>query len=195
MIEPPKQSDWFPLDDDEHRRQTDALTRRLAPAPKRVLDIGAGSGRIARPLAAEGHTLFALDHDPRALEACAAPNVTTILADALAPDAVSTVDPPLHAALCLGHTFLLFADPDGALSLLTALRPLLSRKAGAESGGFFAIDAFPAPLWREVALGNWQEGLSDDGTLQLVWAEADNVIALREREAVKPDEWSGSGSV
>lgn len=176
-------ADWFPLDPEEHERQLEALRLRLAPAPRRVLDIGAGDGRIARPLAGEGHVVFALDRDPEALEACAAPNVTTILADALAPDALASIDAPIDAALCLGHTFLLFADPDQALALLRAVRPMLAR------GAFLAIDAFPRPLWREVAEGNWQEGLSEDGFLQLLWAPGDNVIALREGEGVRPDDW------
>lgn len=178
-------ADWFPLDPDEHERQLAALRRRLAPAPRRVLDVGAGDGRIARPLAADGHTLLALDRDPDALRACAAPNITTILTDVLIPDALATIEAPIDAALCLGHTFLLFADPDDALALLRSLRPRLAPRAG-----FLAIDAFPRPLWREVADGNWQEGLSQDGFLQLLWAPGDNVIALREGDDVRPDDWT-----
>ena len=177
-------ADWFPLDPEEHERQLDALRRRLVPAPWRILDIGAGDGRIAKPLAADGHTLFALDRDPDALEACAAPNITTILSDVLIPTALASLDAPVDAALCLGHTFLLFSDPDDALALLASLRPVLA------PGGFLAIDAFPRPLWREVAEGNWQEGLSEDGFLQLLWAPGDNVIALREGADVKPENWN-----
>ena len=36
--------DWFPLDAVEHERQISALLDLLAPAPKRILDLGAGTG-------------------------------------------------------------------------------------------------------------------------------------------------------
>lgn len=49
-----------------------------------VLDIGAGTGRVAVPLAAAGHAVTALDRDPELLAALAerAPAVTTVCADA-----------------------------------------------------------------------------------------------------------------
>ncbi len=181
--------DPLPLDPEEHEAQLLALRRRLSPAPKRILDLGCGSGRIARPLAADGHTLLALDRDPDALARCASPGVQTILADALNADALAGIEGPLDAALCLGHTFLLFHDPIAALDLLCRLRPLL-RRAEDGAAGFLAIDAFPVPLWREVAEGNWQEGIAEDGSAQLLWTEGDNVIVLREGEEVDEGDWT-----
>ena len=46
-----------------------------------VLDLACGSGRHVRLLAALGHPVLAVDRDPQALAACAAPGVTTDLHD------------------------------------------------------------------------------------------------------------------
>nr|WP_314624827.1 class I SAM-dependent methyltransferase [uncultured Noviherbaspirillum sp.] len=48
----------------------------LAPAGD-VLDLACGSGRHVRLLAALGHPVLAVDRDPQALAACAAPGVQT----------------------------------------------------------------------------------------------------------------------
>ena len=208
MPEPNANADWFPLEPEEHERQLDGLRRRFAGAPRRVLDLGAGDGRVARPLAAEGHTLYALDTDADALARCAAPNITTIHADARDPGALASIEPGLDAVLCLGHTFLLFADPIDALDLLRRLRPLLRAPdhatqdpgrtnegragsgGGGGGGGVVILDAFPVPLWREIADGNWQEGVSEDANAQLLWAEGDNVIALRDGPDVDDRSWT-----
>jgi SAM-dependent methyltransferase len=44
------------------------LWRELAgPEPQRILDLGAGTGRVALDLAAQGHRVTAVDHDPELL--------------------------------------------------------------------------------------------------------------------------------
>jgi len=64
------------------------LWRELATAePGPILDVGAGTGRVALDLAAGGHAVTALDSDPdllRALTARAGGAVRTVLADAQA---------------------------------------------------------------------------------------------------------------
>ena len=61
------------------------LWRELASAASGpILDLGAGTGRVARDLQASGHVVHALDSDPELLAALAerAPGVRTIAADA-----------------------------------------------------------------------------------------------------------------
>ncbi len=185
--------DWFPLDQEEHDRQLAALLALLGLArdresaePLRVLDLGAGSGRVARPLAEAGHDVLAVDRDPGALEACAGEGVRRREVDFLDPEAdLSHPGGALDAALCLGHTFMLLVDPRAALGLLRRLR------AQMKPGALLVIDAFPRPLWADVADGAWATGVSEDGRWQLIWAPTgDNVLALRHGETVDPDDYS-----
>src|SRR3954464_15422729 len=65
-----------------------------ADAPDGVLDVGAGTGRVAIPLARAGHSVTALDNDAVLLEELslrAGGLVNTLVADA----ADFTLDPPV----------------------------------------------------------------------------------------------------
>lgn len=187
---PQRREDWFPLDPAEHDLQLKALTRLLGKASKHILDLGIGDGRTAAPLAALGHRILGVDRDPAALAACKSAGIDCLRADFASPGAASQrawnqikAAGPFHGAVCLGNTFLTVADPHHAAELLRRLAPCLRR------GAPFIIDDF-APLWREVAEGYWQEGLSEDRSQQLVWAEADNVLAVRRGKAVRPSRWT-----
>lgn len=178
---PQHDDDWFPLPAEEHDRQLLALTRALAPLPARaVIDLGAGAGRAAIPLMRMGARVLAVDEDPAALEICAAAGVATRRADLRDAGLDLSHGGPFDAALCLGHTLLLIHRPLDAVRMLRAARRAL------KPGGLFISDNFPAPVWAEVAEGNWQEGVSDDGSMQMVWAAGDNVIALRRGDGVRP---------
>ena len=92
------------------------LWRELArEAPEGVLDVGAGTGRVALRLADAGHTVIALDFDPellRVLEARAAEasmTVTTITADA----ADFTLEDPVGLIAVPMQTIQLLAERDG----------------------------------------------------------------------------------
>ncbi|MEZ6210858.1 MAG: methyltransferase domain-containing protein [Phycisphaerales bacterium] len=157
--------DWFPLDDEDHHAQVAGLLDLLSDGPKRILDIGCGDGRVLKPLADAGHIAWGIDTDPCAVEACARKRLDASVGDALDPACDITVHgAPPDAVLCLGHTFMLLTDPVAVLAMLTRIRCSLA------GGGFFAIDAFCEPLWREVSEGYWQSGVAEDGQSQLVWA-------------------------
>ena len=47
------------------------------------------------------------------------------------------------------------------------------------NGGAFVTDDCPQEFWPELTGGNWQSGLSPDGTMQMVWEPDDAVFALR----------------
>lgn len=156
--------DWFPVDRREHAAQVAALLG-LTAIGDRVVDLGAGDGRIARALHEAGREVLAIDNDPRAVEACAAAGLDARLADFLDESAWDEIARFKPAGICcLGNTFMVVADPDAAAELMRrALR-------GVRPGGFLAIDALCEAPWRDVAEGNWQEGISEDGSMQLVWA-------------------------
>lgn len=186
----PSCDDWFPMSAAEHRRQLGALRRLLGKRARRVLDLGSGDGRLARPLADSGHDVLAIDRDEAALRRCSDAGISTGCMDFLDSskkseqgwEAVALIG-PYDAVLCLGHTFMLAWKPAQAVTLLRRVRSVL------KPGGVFVIDDFCAPLWREVASGNWQNGVSPNGNMQLVWDEGDNVLALRSGGEVRRSDW------
>ena len=77
-----------------------------------------------------------------------------------------------------------FHDVEAAAALMRRLREAL------DGPGWFAIDNFVVDVWRDVAEGNWQEGVSDDAGWQMVWASGDEAVALRRGDAVDPEDWT-----
>ncbi len=183
-----RDDEWNPLDAEEHALQLQdlkALLEARASKERWLLDLGAGDGRIARPLTELGWRVLALDSSAEAAERCAGAGIAVRLADFLDPRADLAPDDGEYGAIwCLGHTLMLIHDVDQALRLMTRLRGLI------DDHGWFAVDAFCDPCWREVAEGAWQNGVSEDGSQQLVWADGDNVFSLREGERVNPDDWT-----
>jgi SAM-dependent methyltransferase len=112
------------------------LWRELARrAGGSVLDVGAGTGRVALPLAAAGHTVTALDRDPLLLAAlreraqAAGLHVRTVVADAARFDA--------------GHEFALVAVPMQTIQLLPGERAragfFASARRAVTQGGIVAL--------------------------------------------------------
>lgn len=175
---PPRE--WDPLPEDEHEAQVASLVRELRPVGRVVLDLGCGNGRVSGPLARAGHSVLALDSDPKAVRACRAlhPQVTVRRADYLDPRAdFSLQGRAPDAIVCLGYTFTLLHDPADALRLLRRLAD------AASAGARLYLDDF-APLWSELTEGRWTSGVSEEGDMQLVWKKGDSVFALRHDEDV-----------
>lgn len=107
------------------------LWRELAEATRGpILDIGAGTGRVAIDLAARGHEVVAVDSDRELLAALAdrAPEVTTVAADARELDLGATfplVIAPMQLVQILG-------GPDARLAMLERVHAHL------DPGGTFA---------------------------------------------------------
>jgi SAM-dependent methyltransferase len=114
-----------------------------------ILDLGAGTGRVAADLAARGHQVIALDSDPVLLAALSerAPTVTTVTADA--------------RDFALGDTFPLAIAPMQLVQVIGG-RPgrlaMLERvHAHLEDGGLFAA-ALAEP---RDAVAEWRDGTAD----------------------------------
>jgi SAM-dependent methyltransferase len=150
-----------------------------------ILDLGAGTGRVAADLAARGHEVVALDTDPQLLAALAerAPTVLTVQADArdFALDRrFELVIAPMQLAHILG-------GHEGRIAMLQCVQAHL------EAGGAFAAalaeprtalpegDASP-PLPDMLERDGWvfsSQPLS-------VWEEDGRVVVERRRQTVSP---------
>lgn len=176
--------EWFPLDPEEHEAQVHAVLSLLGGDSARVLDLGAGGGRLAGPLVSAGHRVLAVDRDRDALRACAALGAETREADLLDDQAaLGFADGEADAALLLGGTLMEFVDPLAALRLLRRVR------AAVRPGGWVVLDGGLLDVWEDVAEGAWVTGVSEDGAWQLIWVPGDTVVALRRGDAVDPDDW------
>jgi len=188
--------EWNPLSPEEHHAQLNAILDALAPhRPAAVLDLGAGNGRIARPLAEAGHTVTATDTHPAALAELTSlqaqtPNLIPSDANLTQPLPTPIQSTRFDAVLCLGHTFMIITDPLDALALLQRIRPLLKPHAS------FIIDDILTDTWRDIADGNWAAGPAEPNNedtnpkhnepVQLVFAERDPIIAFRYGDDIDP---------
>jgi len=180
------ESGWFPVDEGEHAEQLSALRALLEAMPDmpRVLDLGAGAGRLAAPLVDLGIDVLAVDHDERAVEALRDRGVRTVSADFINAPASAGIEGPFDLVMCMGNTFCLVHEIDRAIELACWVRSVL------RDGGVFVIDDILRSTWSDIASGNWQEGVSEDGSMQLVWGAGDALVAVREGASVDEHSWS-----
>ena len=166
---------------DEARSAQQIAWLRDACQGRRVLDLGCGEGRIASVIASEADRYLAVDHDPTVLAECraAAPDAEVQQADFLE---LPETDEVFDDIVCLGNTFCLVWEVSLAVRTLRHWRDLLA------DGGRVILDDIPQDLWPEVVSGNWINGLSEDGQLQLCWKDDDAVMAIRSGEAVDPSQ-------
>lgn len=93
----------------------------------RVLDAGAGGGRVALHLQERGHEVVAIDNSPGAIEVCRRRGVrdARVLAFADVDESLGTFD----TVVMLGNNFGLFGSPTRAKRLLRRLRRLTGEGA------------------------------------------------------------------
>lgn len=160
-----------------------ASVTRLMPGGARVVDLGAGGGRLALPLAAGGRSVLAVDRDEGALGHNGwsdGPRIEPLVEDFLAPGATWASQGPFEGALCLGNTAALILEHE-------SMRVLFERVGRAlAADGVFLIDDFPVWGWEAVHAGEWPAGVSEDGTAQLVWVPGEPVFAFRRNDDVDP---------
>ena len=174
--------DFAPYDETETTAQLAGVTRYL-DSGVRVADLGAGRGRIARPLALGGAQVVAVDSsipgdsDRRWAED---PGIELIEEDFLGPDPAWLRAGPFDVVCCLGNTINLFLEDDPVERLFE----LASRSVG--EGGVLVLD--DVPCWCEELLDpdDWPDGIHRSGTQQLAWVPDSPLFSYRRGTEVDP---------
>jgi SAM-dependent methyltransferase len=109
------------------RRWPSHHRRAMSHAKGRVLDVGAGAGRVSLHLQERGHVVVAIDNSPGAIEVCRRRGVGD--ARVLAFDAVDESIGTFNTIVLLGNNFGLFGSPTRAKRLLRRLHRMTSDDA------------------------------------------------------------------
>ncbi len=134
-------------------------------SPKRVLDVGCGTGRLASELAGRGHRVIGADPSPAMLAiARSRPGggrVTWIESGA----AGLRLPEPVDLAVMTGHVFQVFLEDSAVAAALTALRALLA------PGGRLAFET------RNPPARGW-ESWRPDATREILEVEGQGPVAV-----------------
>ena len=109
------------------RRWPSHQRRAIRYARGRVLDVGAGAGRVSLHLEERGHEVVAIDNSPGAVEVCRRRGVRD--ARVLSFDAVDESLGTFDTIVLLGNNFGLFGTPTKAKRLLRRLHGMTSDHA------------------------------------------------------------------
>jgi SAM-dependent methyltransferase len=170
---------WHDLECGSYRADLPLWRELAARQPGPILEIGAGTGRVALELARAGHSVTALEREPALLDALrtrpGAERVRTVLADAR-----SFRSPARHFALCLVpmQTIQLLDGPrDRALFLHRA-------RASLRAGGVLACAVLARVEPFACAAG--EEGPAPETALidGLLYASRPTRVAVGRREVV-----------
>lgn len=171
----------------QSRAQIRAVLELLGPTPRKVLDLGCGAGRVLVPLARAGHQVVGIDADLKALTQCRSALRTARATAELIHGDFRRLQQSLRgfdAVLCLGNTFMSVADADVAVRMLSSIRDRLARR------GVFILDDLPRSFVPELSSGRWQNGLSPDGQMQMIWHPTDAVFTVRTGRRINLRQWS-----
>ncbi len=169
--------DQHPLDEDETLAQVAGVAARLAAGPGRVLDLGCGTGRVAGMLAAAGHDVTGIDREPdhraRFLEVVGDRGRFERLDFTEAAGLQGLPPGPFDAILLLGNTLTTVRSPVVLRDLFRAVAARLDPE------GIFVYDDFPFTGWSELTAGNWGDGISEDGSMQMLWVPGEPEFVMR----------------
>ena len=181
---------WHDLECGAYRQDLDLWITLAASCGGPVLDIGAGTGRVALELARRGHAVIALDRDPVLLAALAqrAARAGLLVQTQLADARDFTLASPVPLCLVPMQTVQLLAGPDERAAFLACARRAVA------PGGRLALAIADALEAFEVADGD-PPPLPDvgeiDGTVYssrplAVRPEGGGFVLERRREIVSP---------
>ena len=168
------EDDFEVYDSEDSEAQISGVLDLFKP-PQRVIDLGAGRGRVALPLIERGVEVLAVDRDAEALDHSSwteHAGLRRLQEDFLSPEASWFEQGTFDGVLCLGNTLNLVEDEARLEEIFQRARSVLP------VGGSFLIDDFP--VWGpEMIRSEWPLGISPDGTQQVVWAPGGRAFAYR----------------
>lgn len=177
---------WHDVENGSYAADLELWRELAADADGPILDLGAGTGRVARDLHAAGHAVHALESEPELLAALRerAPGVTTIAADARmfsVAQRFALIVAPMQLVQILG-------GPAGRLAMLERVHEHLlpgGRFAAAIANPFDAIA-------EEDRSPPYPDMIEHDGWVYssqpiMVREQGGQVIVERRRQAVAPD--------
>jgi SAM-dependent methyltransferase len=177
---------WHDVENGSYAADLGLWRELAAHADGPILDLGAGTGRVARDLHAAGHEVRALDSDPELLAALRerAPGVSTLSADARsfsATERFALILAPMQLVQILG-------GPAARRAMLERVHEHLL-----PGGRFAAAIANPYDaLAEEDRSPPYPDMIEHDGWVYssqpiMVREQGDQVIIERHRQAVAPD--------
>ncbi len=179
------------MDEAQSRVQIESIVQLLGDAPKTVVDVGCGDGRLLIPISVAGHNVVGIDFDSNAINACGSKcadlDIDSTLLDGDVFDLLPLSE-QVDAIICCGQTLMLFPDIQKAVDLFVLFKESL------KEDGVIILDDLPNDLWPEVAEGRWANGINEEGTLQLLWEKNDLVFTIREGNAVDAGMWQMKGA-
>jgi SAM-dependent methyltransferase len=177
---------WHDVENGSYAADLELWRELAGHAGGPILDLGAGTGRVARDLQAAGHEIHALDSEPELLAALRerAPGVTTISADARtfsAAERFALILAPMQLVQILG-------GPDARRAMLDRVHAHLL-----PGGRFAAAIANPyEAVAEEDRSPPYPDMIEHDGWVYssqpvMVREQGGQVIVERHRQAVAPD--------
>jgi SAM-dependent methyltransferase len=143
--------------------EADLVDRLLARQPGSVLDLGCGTGRLAEPLAARGHTVVAVDNSPEMLAQL------RLSRPVLSDIATARLDEDFDAVLLMSY---LVNHPDTA----TVAAMLRTVQNHLRPNGFAVIERY-RPGWVATCTANTTERDGIRYTLQSLSRDREGVLS------------------
>lgn len=153
-----------------------AMLHQALPAGGSVLDLGAGTGRLAAPLIALGHPVVAVDNSSEMLARIGA-GVRTVCAD------ISSLALPDRFSGVLLSGFLLDSSQIPRVNLLRVCRRHLA------AGGKVLIQRQPPEWYTDLRGRSYRRGSLDISVGEFRWLDADR-LAFTMRYRIGADQWS-----
>lgn len=148
-----------------------------------ILDIGCGSGRHVRALREKKHDCHGIDIDQRMIDRAQQQDPKHRAQYHCADASLWTSEQRYAVCSLLNRSLVCFHSHQQATGLFASVAQHLL------PGGLFIIDNCCTPLWMQVKEGLFADGISEDGSEQMIFLPGENRFAWRRGDEVDPENW------